>query len=114
MRRFSILAALFLGLLVWSANSASAQTTFAVQTPVVSASTVVTPVTWGGYYGPYYRPYASYYRPYTSYYRPYYAPYYRPYVAPYYYRPYVAPYRAYYPGYYNGYWARPYVGFGVY
>jgi hypothetical protein len=100
MRRFSILAALLLLIgLAWSANSASAQTTFAVQTPVVAATTAVTPVYWRGYG---YRPYGAYYRPYGAYYRPYGA-YYRPYGA--YYRPY---------GYGYGYGVRPYVGIGVY
>jgi hypothetical protein len=102
MRRFFLVAALTLGL-AWSASSAMAQT-FAVQSPVVAATTVVTPV--------YYRPYGAYYRPYGAYYRPYGPGYpYRAYAP--YYRPYVAPYRAYYPGpYYYG--PRPYVGIGVY
>ena len=113
MRRFSILAAVLLGLAL-SVNSASAQTTFAVQTPVVSATTAVTPVAWRGYYGGgYYRPYGAYYRPYGAYYRPYGAYYGGPYWGGYgggYYRPYGAYYRPY--GY--GFGVRPYVGVGVY
>jgi len=114
MKRFSMMAALVLGLAVWSTSSASAQTTFAVQTPAVAATAAITPVYWRGYWGGGYRPYGAYYRPYGAYYRPYGA-YYRPYGYGAYYRPYGAYYRPYGYGYgyrYGGF--RPYVGFGVY